>query len=92
MSHKDGKDYLYLIWKSGRSGQQYIVGQLTRNSHFEFRYCDEVKSAIKDGFAPLLCFPDVQKVYTDRKLFPVFASRLPDKRRKDIQDILKKYD
>ena len=91
MSFKDGKDYLYLIWKSGRSGQQYIVGQLTRNSHFEFRYCDEVKSAIKDGFAPLLCFPDLDKQYEDDKLFSVFSSRLPDKKRKNINDILKKY-
>lgn len=62
MSLKDGKDYLYLIWKSGQSGQQYIVGQLTRNSGYEFRYCDEVKEATGDGFVPLLCFPDLKKI------------------------------
>ena len=87
-----GKDYLYLIWKSEQSRTQYIVGQLVKNGQYEFRYAKEVQAALNDGFTPLLCFPDVQKVYTDRKLFPVFASRLPDKRRKDIQDILKKYD
>lgn len=91
MSLKEGKDYLYLIWKSGQSGQQYIVGQLTRNSHYEFQYCDEVQSAIEDGFAPLLCFPDLSKQYEDDKLFSVFSSRLPDKKRKNIKDILKKY-
>lgn len=92
MSHKDDKDYLYLIWKSGQSGQQYIVGQLTRNSHYEFRYCSEVKAAIEDGFAPLLCFPDLNKQYEDEKLFSVFSSRLPDRKRKNINDILKKYE
>lgn len=39
----------------------------------------------------MLCFPDINKTYTDTKLFSVFASRLPDKKRKDIQNILKKY-
>lgn len=91
MSLKDGKDYLYLIWKSGQSGQQYIVGQLTRNSRYEFRYCNEVKEAAEDGFEPLLCFPDLNKKYEDEKLFSVFSSRLPDKKRKNIKDILKKY-
>ena len=76
MSHKDGKDYLYLVWKSGQSGRQYIVGQLTRNSHYEFQYCSEVKAAIEDGFTPLLCFPDLNKQY---------------KKRKNINDILRKY-
>lgn len=92
MLQVDGKDYLYLIWKSEHSRTQYIVGQLVKSGQYEFRYAKEVQAALNDGFTPLLCFPDVQKVYTDRKLFPVFASRLPDKRRKDIQDILKKYD
>lgn len=91
MSVKDGKDFLYLIWKSEKSRKQYIVGQLTRNGQYEFQYCLEVKSAIADGFTPLLCFPEWDKVYKDKKLFSVFASRLPDKKRKDIRDILNKY-
>ncbi len=91
MSMRDGKDYLYLIWKSGESGKQYIVGQLTKNSRYEFEYCEEIKEAVKDGFVPLLCFPNLNKVYSDERLFPVFSSRLPDKKRKDIRQILGKY-
>lgn len=91
MSFKDGKDYLYLVWKSGKTGRQYIVGQLTKNSQYEFRYCDEVGNAVKDGFEPLLCFPDLNRQYEDEKLFSIFSSRLPDKKRKDMKDILKKY-
>lgn len=37
-----------------------------------------------------LCFPELDKVYEDEKLFLIFSSRLPDKKRKNIQDI-KKY-
>jgi len=91
MGLKDGKDYLYLIWKSGQSRRQYIVGQLTKNSQYEFQYCEEVRNAIEDGFVPLLCFPDLNKQYKDKKLFSVFSSRLPDKKRKNIKEILKKY-
>lgn len=91
MSVQGGKDYLFLIWKSGESGKQYIVGQLAKNSQYEFKYYEEVREAIEDGFSPLLCFPDLDKVYKNERLFPVFASRLPDKKRKDIQSILKKY-
>ncbi len=91
MSIRDGKDYLYLVWKSGESGKQYIVGQLTKNSRYEFEYCEEIREAIEDGFVPLLCFPEVNKVYEDDRLFPVFSCRLPDRKRKNIQDILEKY-
>lgn len=91
MSVKDGKDYLYLIWKSERTRKQYIIGQLTKNGQYEFQYGEEVQSAINDGFKPLLCFPDLDKVYKDNRLFTIFASRLPDKKRKNIRAILNKY-
>ena len=91
MSQRDGRDYLYLIWKSEQSRKQYVVGQLIKNGQFEFQYVKDLKDAINDGFTPLLCFPDIDNVYTDTKLFSVFASRLPDKKRKDIQNILEKY-
>lgn len=91
MSIKNGKDYLYLIWKSEQTRKQYIVGQLTKNSQYEFQYVEEVKSAMNDGFKPLLCFPDLDKVYKDDRLFAIFTSRLPDRKRKDIQNILDKY-
>lgn len=91
MSAKDGKDYLYMIWKSEKSRQQYIVGQLSKNGQYEFQYCEEIESAIADGFTPLLCFPKLDELYTSEKLFTIFTSRLPDKKRKNIHEILKKY-
>lgn len=91
MSIKDGKDYLYLIWKSNVTGRQYIVGQLTKNGQYEFQYCKEYEAAIEAGFKPLVSFENPDKIYTCNDLFPVFASRLPDRKRKDIDKILKKY-
>lgn len=91
MSVKNGKDYLYLIWKSEQTRNQYIIGQLTKNGQYEFQYSEEVQSAIADGFKPLLCFPDLDKVYKDDRLFSIFTSRLPDRKRKNIQAILDKY-
>jgi len=91
MSVNNNKDYLYLIWESYKSGNQYIVGQLSKNGQYEFKYGIEVQKAIDDGFTPLISFPDISSTYYNNELFPVFSSRLPDKKRKDIDVILKKY-
>lgn len=92
MSQQNGKDNLFLIWKSDQSRKQYVVGQLTKNGQFEFEYYKkEVNEAISDGFTLLIGFPELNKVYTNNKLFSVFASRLPDRKRKDIDIILDKY-
>lgn len=91
MSIKDGKDYLYLIWKCVSTRRHYIVGQLTKNKHYEFCYCEEINDAIKAGFVPLVSFKELNVVYKSEELFPVFSSRLPDRKRKDIDKILKKY-
>jgi hypothetical protein len=92
MSNKDGRDYLYLIWKSEKERKQFIVGVLSRNGQYEFKYYDDIKDAKNEGFKPLVEFPDLNKLYTSESLFSTFASRLPDKRRRDMSKILKKYE
>ena len=91
MSVYEERDYLYLIWKDNNTRRQYIVGQLSKNGHYEFKYSGEVEQAIKAGFTPLVSFQDIKSVYCSDELFPVFASRLPDRKRKDIGKILEKY-
>lgn len=91
MSYKDGKDYLYLIWQDEVSRRQYIVGQLSKNGQYEFRYSNEINDAQEAGFELLVAFQDKNKTYYSDSLFMTFASRLPDKKRKDIQQILCKY-
>lgn len=91
MSVQNGKEYLYLIWKDDITRRQFIVGQLSKNGQYEFQYTHEVEEAIEAGFSPLIPFGDTKKVYTNVELFPVFSSRLPDRKRKDINKILQKY-
>ena len=54
MSVKDGKDYLYLIWKCSSNRRQYIVGQLSKNGQYDFCSCEEFNEAVKEGFSPLI--------------------------------------
>lgn len=91
MSIKNGKDYLYLVWKCASTRRQYIVGQLAKNGQYEFCYCEEIEEACKAGFKLLISFEEKDKVYTSKELFPVFSSRLPDRKRKDMSRILEKY-
>ncbi|KAF1085004.1 HIRAN domain protein [Sporotomaculum syntrophicum] len=91
MSTKDGKDFIYLIWKEPGTRRNYIVGQLSKNSQYEFSYGHEVKEAIQKGFELLIPFEDINKVYKSDTLFPAFTSRLPDKKRRGIEKILSKY-
>lgn len=92
MSIKNGRDYIYLIWKDIKTRRQYIVGELSKNGHFEFKYGFEVYDAIKQGFKLLISFEEIDKVYKNDILFPTFSSRLPDKKRTGIEKILSKYD
>lgn len=91
MSKKGERDYIYLIWKDPETRQNYIVGQLSKNSQYEFIYGHEVKEANKKGFELLIPFEDINKVYKSDTLFPTFSSRLPDKKRSGIEKILSKY-
>lgn len=91
MSIKDGRDYLLLIWKEPKTRRRYMIGELSKNGQFEFSYGYEVQEAIVAGFEMLIAFPEIKKVYKNDNLFPVFASRLPDPKRKGIEAILEKY-
>lgn len=91
MSLQDGRDYLFLVWKDPKKKKRYIVGKLSKNGQYEFSYDCEYKEAIEAGFELLIAFQDPEKVYRNDELFSVFASRLPDPKRKDIEEILKKY-
>lgn len=91
MSKKNEKDYIYLIWKDPKSRRRYIIGELSKNGYYEFSYGHEIKEAIEAGFELLISFDKLDEVYKSDRLFPTFASRLPDRKRKGIEKILSKY-
>lgn len=86
------RDYIRLIWKDVTDGRHFIVGELVKNGGFEFSYGFEVHEALQKGFQPLISFEDLSKTYHNDVLFPTFASRLPDPKRRDIDQILAKYE
>ena len=83
-------NYLLLIWKDPETMRNYTVGKLTRGDCFTFQYYGEAENAEEAGWKLLGAFPTYQE-YRSNTMFPVFSSRLPDKKRRDIQNILEKY-
>lgn len=84
-------NYLLLIWKDPETRRNFSVGKLTKSTKYTFEYCSEYTHAETYGWSKLDAFPD-DKVYESETLFPIFASRLPDKKRRDINRILEKYE
>ena len=82
--------YLYLIWKDPQTRSNFTIGKLSRNTKYVFEYCDTVVDAENAGWERLDAFPEI-KSYESDVLFPVFSSRLPDRKRRDIKKILEKY-
>ena len=92
MSRVIDRDFIYLIWKDFKTRKRYTIAELTKNGKYEFKYrINDVKNAIENGFEPLIAFPNIYEVYENYDIFPAFSSRLPDKRRKDVKEILAKY-
>lgn len=83
-------DYLYLIWKDPETRRNFTIGKLTRGTKYTFEYCKEAFQAETFGWKMLDAFADYQ-VYESDNMFPVFSSRLPDRKRRDIGRILEKY-
>ncbi len=83
-------DFLYLIWKDPETRRNYTVGKLSRGDKYTFEYCEDAAEAEDAGWNLLGTFPE-HKIYESENMFPVFTSRLPDKKRRDIGKILEKY-
>ena len=92
MSIKEGKDYILLVWKAPETRKRHVVGQLSKNGQYEFSYLSSVDEAIKEGFELVIPFSDIEITYKSDKLFSIFSSRLPDRKRRGIEEILKRYD
>ncbi len=83
--------FLYLVWKDPQTRRNFIVGKLTKGKKYTFEYFGDVGKAESHAWSKLEAFPEEEKLYENDVMFPVFSSRLPDKKRKDIDKILEKY-
>ena len=82
--------YLYLIWKDPQTRRNFTIGKLCHSEKYAFEYFGDFSKAENHGWSKFEVFPE-EKVYESDVLFPVFASRLPDRKRRDIGKILQKY-
>ena len=83
-------NFLYLIWKDPESRRNFTVGKLSKGKSYTFEYCEEYERALEAGWDFLKAFPEDRK-YESPTLFAAFESRLPDSKRRGIEDILKNY-
>ncbi|WP_405376540.1 HIRAN domain-containing protein [Pseudobutyrivibrio sp.] len=89
---KKKNNYLYLVWNNPINHSNYIVGSLYKEDGYKFKYNNEFLNIVKEqGIELLHAFPDGEKEYYSKELFPAFSSRLPDRKRRDIDKILEKY-
>lgn len=83
-------EYLFLIWKDPNTRRNFTIGKLSSGEKFTFCYLPDAAEAKKFGWSFLNSFPE-DKEYSSEVLFPAFSSRLPDRKRRDIDKILLKY-
>ena len=84
------KDLILVIWKSPQ-GRNYVIGEIEKSDYYYFRYSGNINDARAEGFELLIPFQNIDATYKSEKLFPIFATRLHDKKRPDIENILRKY-
>lgn len=83
--------YLYLIWKDPDTRRNYTIGKLSyEDGKYLFCYLPDAEEAKEVGWEYLKSFPD-NKTYVSDIVFPAFSSRLPDRKRRGIEAILRRY-
>ena len=86
------RDTLYLVWVDENKNKYKVAEVYKENDKYYFKYrLEDVKQAEQNGFKLLVSFPTVSATYENLELFPVFATRVPDKRRPEIKKILETY-
>ena len=82
-------DALFVAWQHRGSRRFYPVARLTRaggescEGCYEFAYIRGAHEAGAVGFEPFLAFPELERTYRSREMFPLFANRLMSPNRLD---------
>lgn len=84
---------LFVAWQNQSTKQYYPVGRLVSGlrpdrPQFEFCYLGGAREAQKVGFAPLLAFSELDRVYRSDELFPLFQNRLMPPGRAEYREYL----
>lgn len=85
---------LWLTWKEPETSERFVIGLLTYNNNkYYFEYLQDegknnLEEAMKKGFKLLPAFPE-EKKYESDTLFYTFLNRLPNRKRKVVQELVK---
>lgn len=75
---------IFLAWRDPGK-RWYPIGRLSHTDGlFFFAYLEGAREAEKVGLRPLVSFPDFEKVFESKTLFPLFANRLPSPSREEF--------
>jgi hypothetical protein len=80
---------LFVSWRSPRTRTIHPVGRLVYREDqglYEFVYIRKALEAAEEGFLPFLEFPDLDRIYLSRKLFPLFANRILSNNRPEFRE------
>ncbi|MCM2534574.1 hypothetical protein NDK43_22325 [Neobacillus pocheonensis] len=86
---------LLVVWQDTKSRLYYHIGTLSHyNDHYEFSYTNygtgqrKLKDALDNRYMLHPTFPEANKIYQSKTLFPVFERRLPSPDRSDFKAIM----
>lgn len=65
-----------VCWQAPESRKWHPIGQLLHDDGYRFLYTHGAETALREGFEPLLSFPEMGKAYRSHDIFPVFANRI----------------
>lgn len=83
---------LWFLWRKAKTGQYYHVGNLIfGDEEYGFSYETtenkfSLKDALNDGYPMHSSFPEIGQVYKLDRLFNCFDRRLPNFKRRDVQE------
>ncbi len=89
----DTNNSLWVTWKEPSTRERFVIGLLeVKNEKYYFKYLENegennLKKAMEKGFKFLPAFPE-EKIYESETLFYTFQNRLPNRKRKDVQELL----
>lgn len=82
---------LFLAWQAPAERAWFPIGRLdadTEHSHYRFHYTRGAKSAQREGFHPMVSFPNLEETYEASELFPMFQNRVLGQQRRDFSHYL----
>lgn len=90
---------LLVVWQDEVSRLYYNIGTLSHyNDYYEFTYTStepglrKLGDALEQGYMIHPAFPEVNKMYRSKTLFPAFDRRIPSSDRADFKEILADLD